>query len=278
VEIAVAFGVGPDIPPGGANQTSRELLEAYLDDIKVLRQGDLWAVNGKDAQGNDKIWGVEIVSDQVKLNAALESGDRYVVFDGHSNFGGINITEIEKLTNYGVEYTDVPLDFRLRGSDNDPTKWGDPFIHIQIEDNEIPVAPMNYNPLPINEKRFPNIDGVDAGQAFQKQGQGFDAWHYRIKGGSRRLMINAPKTDLPANLAYKTFFYNACSSGIDYIENFKQGDFVYTKQSCEVHEGTQVFVQGVIEGKTTEQIMPLLNVPDVGGGNQNDVIYEFKRF
>jgi len=43
-------------------------------------------------------------------------------------------------------------------------------------------------------------------------------------------------------------------------------------------QGTKIFVQGVIEGKTTEQIMPLLNVPSVGGGIQGEIIYEFKRF
>jgi len=83
---------------------------------------------------------------------------------------------------------------------------------------------------------------------------------------------------MPAKLAYKTFFYNACNTGIDYIENFKQGDFIYTSDSCYVHQGTKVFVQGVIEGKTTEQIMPLLNIPNVGGGDEGDVIYEFKSF
>ena len=109
MEITVAFGEGPDIPPNAGNQNSRELLEAYLDGIKVARQGDVWAVNGKDAQGNDKIWGVEIVSDEDKLNAALSSGGRYVVFDGHSNFGfgpdflgADQINRISDFTNFGV--------------------------------------------------------------------------------------------------------------------------------------------------------------------------------
>ena len=282
VEVTAAFGEGPNqLPPDGPRKFSREILEDYLDGIKVARQGNVWAVSGKDAQGNDKIWGVEIVSDQAKLNAALSSGGRYVVFDGHSNFGlgpdfgGIYITKIADLTNYGVKYTDVPLNFRLRGSANDTTKWGDPFIHMQIGDNEIPAAPTNYNPVTINEERFPNIDGVGVGQAFQKQGQGFDTWHYRVQGGAKRLMIDAPRTDLPANLAYKTFFYNACSSGVDYIENFKKGDFIYTKETCRVHQATRVFVQGVIEGKTTEQIMPSLNQPQIGGGEN---VYAFERF
>ena len=91
-------------------------------------------------------------------------------------------------------------------------------------------------------------------------------------------MIDAPKSDLPANLAYNTFFYNACNSGIDFIENFKHGDFIFTNHSCYVHQGTKVFVQGLTEGKTTEQIIPLLNVPNVGGGGIGEIIYAFERF
>lgn len=177
-----------------------------------------------------------------------------------------------------MKYTDVPLNFRLRGLVNDPRKWGDPFIHMQVGDNEIPAGPTNYKPLLINEERFSNIDGVALGQTFQKQGQGFDAWHYQIKEGSKRLIIDAPKTDLPVNLAYKTFFYNACNTGIDYIENFNQGDFIYTGDSCLVLQGTRVYVQGIVEGKTTAQIMPLLNQEGVGSDEEGDVIYEFKNF
>ena len=289
VEITAAFGEGPDIPPGKGNKSSRELLEEYLDGIKVARQGDVWAVNGKDAQGNDKIWGVEIVSDQAKLNAALSSGERYVVFDGHSNFGfgpdflgPDQILRISDFTNFGAQYTDVPLTFRklIRNpqNPNDPVNFGDPYGNLVVPDAEVEVAPTNYKPLPINEERFPNIDGVVVGQAFQKQGQGFDTWHYRIQGGSKRLMIDAPKTDLPANLAYKTFFYNACNTGIDYIENFKQGDFIYTNDSCFVLQGTRIYIQGVVEGKTTGQIMPLLNQEGVGSDEEGDVIYDFKSF
>jgi len=90
--------------------------------------------------------------------------------------------------------------------------------------------------------------------------------------------VRAPNSDLPEKLNYKTFFYNACSTGPDYIENFKHGEFIYTKKTCSVQSGTKVFVQGVIEGKTTEQIIPLLNVPIVGGGEEGEIIYAFEKF
>jgi hypothetical protein len=289
VDLTVAFGVGPDIPDGAVNKSSRELLEEYLDGIKLARQGDVWAVKGKDQQGNEKIWGVEIVTAQDKLNAALSANGRYVVYDGHSNFGlgpdfgGIPIRSINDFTNFGSKYTDVPLDFRYRGNNPNPERdainWGKhgyPFL--VLGNNEIQTTPTNYKPLPINELRFPNTDGIGDGQVFPRQGLGFETWHYRFDANSKRLMITAPKTDLPATLRYKSFFYNVCSSGIDYIENFKHGEFYYTKDSCFVHRGTQIFVQGVIEGKSSAQIKPLLNQLGVGSNEEGDIIYEFHNF
>jgi hypothetical protein len=289
VEITAAFGYGPEIPEDGGILDSRQLLEAYLNGIKVGRQGDVWAVTGKNTLGNDRIWGVEIVSDQDKLGAALTSGGRYVVFDGHSNYGfgpdflgAVNITRVSDFTNYGSKYTDVSLTFRklLRNPQNptDPLNFGDTYGNLEIPDTEIALAPKNYKALRMDEERFPNIDGVGLGQAFPMQGEGFDAWHYRNEEGAKRLMINAPKTDLPAKLGYRTFFYNACSSGVDYIENFKHGEFIYTTQSCFVHKGTKVFIQGVVEGKPAEQILPLLNTPAVGGGGVGEIIYKLERF
>ena len=284
VDITVVFGVGTDDDP-----SSRQLLESYLNVIKVARLGDLWAVNGKDAQGNDRIWGIEIGSDQAKLNEALTSGWRHVVFDGHSNYGfgpdflgATNINRVSDFTNYGVKYTDVPLTFRklLRNPENinDLSNFGDVYREIVIPDEEFAVEPTNYKPDRINEERFPNMDMIGENQKFPKQGEGFDTWHYRIEGGSKRLMIKAPKTDLPTNLSYTSFFYNACSSGIDYIENFKHGDFIYTKKECWVQKGTKIFVQGVVEGKATAQIIPLLNAKDVGSGTEGEIIYSFETF
>ncbi len=289
VEVTVAFGVGPTEMPDGSDQSSRELLEEYLDGIKVARQGDVWAVKGKDQQGNDKIWGVEIVTEQEKLKAALSASARHVVFDGHSNFGfgpdflgADQILRVSDFTNFGARHTDVPLTFRklIRNpqNPNDPSNFGEPYGNLVIPDDEIATVPTNYKPLPINELRFENIDGIGEGQVFPLQGQGFETWHYRLDAASKRLMITAPKTDLPATLGYKTFFYNACSSGVDYIENFKHGDFFYTKDTCFVHKGTQIFVQGVIEGKSSVQIKPLLNQPGIGSNQAGNIIYEFNSF
>ena len=286
VDITVAFGLGPD-PLG--DKTSRELLEEYLDGIKLTHDDNVWAVNGKDAQGNEKIHGVEIANTQVLLVEALQKEGQTVVFDGHSNFGfgpdyGSNaIRRIADFTNFGSKYTDVPLDIRYKGSnpnpEEDPSNWGTQgYPFLGFADNEIPNAPTNYKPLPIDKLRFsPNDEGVGEGQVFTSQGLGFAMWHFKI-GGSKRLMVNAPNTDIPDKLAYKRFFYNACNSGIDYIENFKHGEFIYTTNTCFVEKATKIFVQGIVEGNSSELIMPSLNQNGVGANNPPSPIYEFKSF
>ncbi len=290
-DITVAFGNGPDTPVDG-QPTSRELLETYLEGVKIARDGDVWVVQGKDSNDNDRIYCVEIVDHEKGLVEALQAEGRTVVFDGHSNFGfgpsfGHTIRNIDDFTNFGAQYTDIPLDYWYRGSHPIPQHdsanshlWGKyecPFI--VITGNDIAANPVNYKPLPIDILRFPNDDNVGEGQAFTLQGEGMEAWHYKT-GGSKRLMVRAPKSDLPAQLRYKTFFYNACSTGIDYIENFKHGEFVYTTLTCSVHQATRIFVKGVVEGKTTAQIMPLLNAPNVGapGNPPDDPIYEYETF
>ena len=276
LEITAAFGAGPDEHPPG-----REVLEPYLESIKIAKLGNVWAVKGKDDYGNERIWGVEIVTNQDKLNEALSKAGQYVIFDGHSNYGlgpdfptidddggTIIKTTIDDYTNFGVGYTNYPTSHIQLGD-------------LEVNANQIPTAPTNYKPDPIDELRFPNIDGVEEDEPFPFQGEGLNAWHYRDEGVNeeKMLMINAPDSDLPTNLRYKTFFYNACFSGLDYIENFDHGDFVYTTQTCFVSKATKVFVQGVVEGKTTKQIIPLLNSPGVGSDDVADVnIYDFEPF
>lgn len=279
VEVTAAFGMGPDEQASG-----REILEAYLQTIEIDRHGDFWAVKGKDRQGLEKVWGIEIVMTQDKLIDALSNVGQYVVFDGHSNYGLgpefpnfdanggiIRPTKIEDYTNFGVGYTSIEMDLRKK-----PNGGGD----LEVLDNQIRNAPINYAPPPLTVERFPNIDDVEVGQAFIKQGQGFDTWHYWEDNETSMLMIDAPKTDLPITLRYKTFFYNACWSGADYIENFRHGEYVYTTDSCFVSEATKVFVQGIVEGKTTEQIILLLNQDGVGAevADPNNPVYEIKSF
>jgi hypothetical protein len=271
--------MGPDEHVSG-----REVLESYLLGIDIARHGDFWVVKGKDRQGAEKVWGIEVVTTQDKLKAALSNAGQYVVFDGHSNSGLgpefpnfaadggiIPASKIEEYTNFGVGYTSIEQNHRKI-----PNGTG----YLEVREDQIRNAPINYAPPPLTVERFPNNDEVEVGQAFIKQGQGFDTWHYWEDNETAMLMIDAPKTDLPITLRYKTFFYNACWSGVDYIENFRHGEYVFTTDSCFVSEATKVFVQGIVEGKTTEQIILLLNQDGVGAevADPNNPVYEIKSF
>src|SRR5690606_28152841 len=78
---------------------------------------------------------------------------------------------------------------------------------------------------------------------FTKKGAGFNnEWHYNHEG-SKKLMVSASGEQVPQNLRYKTFFYNACSSGPHYVENFQHGEFVYTNRTCHVFWATLYFVK-----------------------------------
>ena len=305
VEITVAFGLGPE-PVGPKN--SRELLETYLETIKVSRTGDTWFVKHTDAQGVEKFHGVEIVTTKEKLIVALKRAGQKVVFDGHSNFGlGPNFSgkvthkTIADFTHFGVGKTSVPKSFRGAGTETDvvpftngdgttlPTNpqdlaaidrvYSEGWAYLKPEPGQIIEAPQNYQITELGIERFKNLQGIAPGSIFTKQGNGFNnEWHFDNPEGSRRLIVQAPSTDVPT-LGYAKFFYNACNTGRDYIESFKHGDFIYTKNSCKVEDATKIFVQGIVEGKSNEQIMTNLNQNGVGNvGNQSPQIYGFKTF
>lgn len=158
-----------------------------------------------------------------------------------------------------------------------PETWV-PFQSLVVMHDEIPNDPENYKPVRINSLRFPNNDGVDEKEKFSVDGEGTNMWHYHNEFGEKRLMINASKSDLPSKLRYNTFFYNACSSGIDYIENFRHGNFLFTTDTCAVYQGTKVFVKGGIDGKTPRQIIPLLNQPLIESPDEGVIIYQLEEF
>lgn len=172
----------------------------------------------------------------------------------------------------------MPLNFQLTGSLSDPSKWGSPFKSLVVMHDEIPNRPINYKPVRMKSLRFPNNDNVDENEEFPVDVEGINMWRYHNESGEKRLLIKASNTDLPSELRYDTFFYNACSSGIDYIENFRHGNFLFTTDTCAVYQGTKVFVKGVIEGKTPKQIYQLLNQPLIGSPDEGVIIYEIAEF
>jgi hypothetical protein len=152
-----------------------------------------------------------------------------------------------------------------------------------VGDDEIQEDPINYEPEPLEVERFSNSNGIGVeapSNKFGIQGQGVNAWHYQANDVEDddeeeeeplMVMVKAPKTDLPTNLRYKVFFYNACFSGRSYIENFKDNrEFIFTNDYCWVDLGAEVFVQGVVEGMSPNQIVPLLNNGEIHGGEDEE--------
>lgn len=300
ISISAAFGLGPE--PVGPN-TSRELLEQYLDTIKVARSGDLWAV-----KHNNTIHAIELANTKEKLIAALGSQGRTVIYDGHANYGlGPNFSPnathktSPDFVLFGTGVAAIPQVFRGDGSEPDiiqftlndgtalPTNQRDldaiarvhseGWAYLGLQQAQIPVNPANYLVAPLNVERFENRQGIAPGSSFTLQGSGvYGQWHYQGTGGDNYLIVPAPSSDIP-KLRYSTFFYNACSTGRYYIENFMHGDFVYTKDVCHVEKATTVFVRAMIEGKSLDQTRFDLNQPGIANTTPGSPpVYDYKSF
>lgn len=91
-------------------------------------------------------------------------------------------------------------------------------------------------------------------------------------------MITAPDDQVPKPLRYKNFFYNACSTGPHFVENFNHGVFVYTSQSCGVDLATRNFIVEFTNGKSVPDIVIHLNNSGVGGSHLIGDNYHFYDF
>jgi hypothetical protein len=311
VEVTVVFGIGPSAPAMPGSFTSRELLESYLDAIKVSRTGDVWVVNGKNNAGADRLYSIEIADTEEILLSALRTPGMTVVFDGHANFGlGPNFSiasfkNITDFTNFGVDETDIPQSFRGDGSEPDPMPYYGPngqplpndplfaaplvkgvshlneegWAYLTLQPNEVMGTVINNNVPHVGGLRYKNDQGVNDNQLFTKQGQGFNnEWHYTYGGiGEKRLIVKSPGNQVP-ELRYETFFYNACDTGVHFIENFQHGNFVYTKNTCVVRKATSLFIRFLVEGKNAENATLLLDGPIDADENPNLKTYDIKSF
>lgn len=314
VEISAIFGIGPIEDPEQSGITSFEHLGNSLIGMDMaITLDDVWVVRGEDSEGNDRFYGVEIAKSEVPLLRALQAKGRIVIFDGHSNYGlGPNFVlethkTIGQFTNFGRRpdanlgilegYTDIPRTWRGTGNENavhqflgvnprpalppaDETALShveeEGWAYLVLQEDEIVQNPTNYVPVPLADQRFPNNNGVGAGQPFpiQNLGQGFAQFHYLSLGGSQRLMVDAPSTEVPEDLEYETFFFNACNTGLDYVESFRHGNFVYTTKMCAVSTGTSLFVTNIINGVDLPQNVNLLNQSPASGPPANDIVYD----
>lgn len=307
VDITVVFGEGPGgfTPEGG--MTSKQNLENFLETVKVAEIGNTWAAKGKD----NHLFGIEIGTDEVILLRALSKSGHTVIFDGHANFGfGPNFSKatnktIDSFTNFGAGATDIPVTYRGDGTMEDvlPYYPGSPPANIpDVQLGKILVAldhmvsegwsyvvpaaadikgTVTNLPVPNMPGRwkFESAHGVSAGTPLDIQGSGIGEYHFiSDPGQSKRVIVSAPGNEVPP-LHYKTFFYNACSSGPHFIEKFPHGEFIYTNRLCAVFESTRLFVKGLIEKKTTAEILQVLEDENADGdGNENNTTYEVKDF
>lgn len=311
VDTTVVFGIGPSAPAPVGHLTSRQLLENYLDTVKVSRNGNVWLIKGTQPGGSDRLYCVEIADTEEKLLSALGTGGMTVVFDGHANFGlgpsfsRTSAKTIADFTNFGVNHTDIPQDFRGDGTQPDPMPYYGPngqplpldpqtaaplavglthlndegWSYLNLQQGEIMGVVSNYTVPYAGGLRYENDQGVNAAHSFTKKGQGFNnEWHFSYGGeDEKRLIVSAPSSQVP-KLLYDTFFYNACNTGIHYIENFKHGKFVYTTRICNVVKASSLFVKHRIEGKTAEEATTLLDGQEDADDNMDSNSYDIKVF
>lgn len=303
VKITAVFGMSAE-PVGPIS--SRQILETYLGTIEVGKSGDTWLV-----KPGTTYFGVEISANKEQFIKALRSPDMTVIFDGHANFGlGPNFSTktthktLADFTRIGSGKTSIPINYRGDGGESDVIQftngdgtelpensqdlaaidriYSEGWAYLTVPSDKIIVNPSNYVIQSLGIQRFANIDGKTPGSVFPLQGSGvYGQWHFRdAKEGGKRIVVKTSGADLPTP-AYKTFFYNACNSGRDYIESFKYGNFVYTKDTCRVENATTIFVQGILGKKPLRNIMEDLNIPGVGNipnSGQSPFIYDYKEF
>ncbi len=250
--------------------------------------------------------GVQVADDEATLLEALQADGRIVIYDGHANFGfSPSFTKsthktIADFTNFGVKYTDIPVHYRGDGTERDMMFYldapdlpaltedeaitldhihGEGWGYLVLQQVQIRDKALNYHLPFIGDERFPNAGGIAPNQFFTKQGEGFNnEWHFH-RGSSKRLMVTAPGDQVPKNLRYKTFFYNACSSGPHFIENFRHGEFVYTTRTCAVYKASKLFVEEIVEGKNTSEIIDILHSENAAvADDEATIVYGVKRF
>ena len=285
VDVTAVFGLGPN------QSNSKALLEGFLNDKKLKKDGDVWFLTTKDKNDNDVFPSVRVADTEAVLLGSLKARDHTVIFDGHSNHGigpwfsdpsGDPVpTTIAAFTNIGGVHTWIPSSqCALAGDWVDYT--GNDHPNVLIPKAEFPLTPANYLVPVLLEPRFDNDNNIGSGAEPMEPGQTFtrntndpDIYHY-TKGTLKRAIVKAGKADLPV-LRYKHFFYNACSSGRDYIENLAHASFIYTKDTCEIQSATKIFVEDYLKKRTIAEVVQKLNDSQAGGPNANDM-YGYKEF
>ncbi len=217
------------------------------------------------------------------MKEALSTPGAYVTFNGHANMGAgpaftldvgglsglMQISSRNIAAISAAEMQEEHYNFTLR-----PYVPGDP-------GNEILESGTNYTVDIVNLPRFA---GAPLTGLLHVQGAGSNAYHYQSDIRSEPqdapeirqfALVHVSNSDLPV-LRYKWFFFDACNTGRDYIEQFHHGAFFYTITLSGDFRSTKTFVEGIVNGKTPGDVAQALNHDDYDNDLIN-AVYEFSQ-
>ena len=301
VDIDYVFGYAP------SDQLRVDLIY-HLDQMKpvfkdIKPDTALFAFKGypqgvKDASAKDsKLWVVRVSTSGAALKTALSSTP-YVIFSGHSNMGLGPIFDEKAATttgdfiNFGNPQVAINYKWMVRPiGDSD---GGDGFINLQLPDNEVAGTVANYWVLPGKlgqvVDRFQNKDEIKppnpfhfAARAGKAKNQGL---HFnRDDDADEFVIVNIPQAALAEDmvtLGCKAFFYNSCSTVMDYADIFAGKGPVFIgsnkatsawkvedKKFVRYSQTDFIFAQRLMAGDSWQEIIKALNDEcfDVGDGN-----------
>ncbi|MEZ5430463.1 MAG: hypothetical protein R3F31_04645 [Verrucomicrobiales bacterium] len=271
VDIAVVFGFQWE---NSGRQRLNAKLQARAEQTIVNGNTSIFLVRAAAANGQQgKLWVVQTACDEAAIKSALASVP-YVAFEGHANMGigpafdAAGIIKISDFTNFGNANAAINWVYMI---DHEYPNFK------TITDPEIPTTVANYNVLPakINLERYPNNEGVAPGSNFTVHAPAWwNLWlsakyHFTRGSGSKFLVVDAGKADLPA-LGYQTFFYNACNTSRDFGEVFQHGRVfhsnvsIYPDGNLAHGSATDKFVFGVIDGQAEGDMLKSMNDTQIG--------------
>jgi hypothetical protein len=140
------------------------------------------------------------------------------------------------------------------------------YPNFALSESDIVQAPMNYMVPGINVERFPNYQGIAPGDTFGVVTQ--DPWgnpyHYQDShDGYYKTIVHGGSADMPANPQYEVSFIRSCNSGRYYGETFDRGVMFYATEDADYEIAIiYLFVKGIIEDKSYDEIVALMNAAD----------------
>ena len=140
------------------------------------------------------------------------------------------------------------------------------YPNFALREADIVQDPVNYMVPGINVDRFPNNIGVGPGDTFPVIGT--DPWgnpyHYQdAHDGYHKTIVRGGSADMPANDQYAISFIRSCNSGRYYGETFNRGVMFFATEDADYEIAIiYLFIKGIIEDKSYDEILALMNAAD----------------